>query len=659
MRWRSSSPRVQKVRRTVRHLLLFAVILAVVILPALAERRWSWRGWRPRTWDALAIAALFAAGYAVYGRLLHGEFPWFRDHNVHLLKILELEHLLGSGRLIGWVDHELAGYPHDLQYPFPAYLLVAIVDAMPGLSLTYAYCVVLFFTMLAPALAVFAAARLHLSTGVAWVAASLALFDPGGWLVGGYFFAMGYGVWPCSLGASLFLIGLSLAIKSLDERSPAQWAASGALIGLSILVHPISVLLALASIPALGLALFHSQPRVPALRAASAVAFIAVAAAAVCSFWLLPMTQALEWSLQESLWSDLPAAAMWQQVAHARLMHHPALWFGVGVCGLLMLARRADLFSRTIAIGVPLLVLLSTNEVRELFGMRTALDTLQLTRVFYLVRPLFFIAVGFALVQLFREARSGWRDPRGRLVAGLLLGLAVVAPGKFVPGSPRVAIPQGMSSEARRDYEAALDAVDPAARVALYTSDPDDHSLVGPAAVRGLKVVKIGYTPATQFEHQVPRPSPQAVARLGTTFAISKGPAPPAWQAWSMLARHGEFEVRRVVPLPRAWIEGPGEARVESWEDERIRIQVSGVTPRSRLCLMLGFFDGWTEASGLETAPFVLQGVVGTSLVPRNGSIELRYHTPGVWAGAAVSVGCVAGLLLMLRAARDGRWRIP
>jgi hypothetical protein len=622
----------------------------------------------PAGLDVLSITLLTAAACVVYLPLSLGIPPTSADNNAHLLKIVELESLLASGRLFGWTDAELAGYPYGLQYPVAGYLITAVLRRVSGASLEAAYAwTVLLLGVLASVLAVYAAARLHLSRAAAILAGLFALLDPGGKIVGGWFWAVASGVWPSSAASACFLVALALLPGALATGGLRALAAPGSLVGVGMLFHPVVIVLGLYACVPMAVALLSSERTVPPAVLLARTAAVGGVALAVSAFWLVPMLAARPYTI-DFVYAPPSSNTLWTSLVDGTALQQPPLWLGVSLCGLLMIARRRDPFSRFIILFVPLALVLSTVEGLSLVGLytggrRTVVDFLQVKRVHLLVRPLCFIAAGHALaslVEAIASRRRAPRDWRARLPAaylGALGALAVALPGVHVPGWPERPAPSDMPEEERAVLTALLEElrplVGPGERVALYAQG--HHFLLGPAALHGFKVLKLGFTPATLFKNR-PAQDAEALGRVGATVLITWGPTPEPLAHLDLIGSVESFEVREIPKLPRAWIEeGPGTARVLSWEDELIRVEVEGAEPPSRLRLMLGYHEGWRERSGLPVSAIDRLGTGMTTLPARDGEIVLEYRrVASQWVGlgaSALGMGSLVALLARRRAA--------
>jgi len=647
--------------------------------PAMA----AWEKLSGRRRDAILVAALAAATCAVYFPLVQGVPPLSTDHNYHLLKVVETERLLRSGRLFGWTDMEFAGYPHNVLYPFAGYLVTAAIHALPGVSLSVAYAWTVLLAILSVVLAAYVAGRLQFSRGVGVLAALFALLDPGGLWVGGHLLTLKVGIWPPAVAGALVLLALALIPRALTKPTGADLAIPGALIGIAALFHPLALFLAAAAAVPMAIAI-ATTTSIPPRTWIRAGGWVAAGALAACAFWFIPFVRARAFNILPSFWPPT-AVETWKAIVEARYLHQPALWFGATVCGLLMLAARREPFSRFIVIFVPAAVVFATREAVLVLGLLRAADksgfqVLQVERLHFLIRPLCFLATAYALVTLVPAAVRwlGARDWQARAMRGLAVITTtafMLVPGLRLPGLPDVPVPNDLTAVERVQVEAALDAaaplVAPGDRLALFTT-AYDHCLVGPAALRGIKTEKMGTIASTMFKTQFSTdrteafwaPHAELMARLGATAILSKGPPPSPYREAPLVGRFGPFELRKLPKEPRAWVEGPGAVEVLAWEDEEIRLRVQGAAPESRLHLALGYYDAWREESGLPLSPEGLDQqhlwrrlrlAELTALPARDGERILRYHRPAAqWIGLAVTLALGAALIWLSARQRRG-----
>lgn len=630
----------------------------------------SWR----RLLAELAVPVLLVlATLAAFQPLVQGNPPLARDNNVHLYRAWQAEDLLRSGDLFGWSDAEYAGHPPMLVYHCGGDLLVFGIRQLTGADLGKAYAWAVLAAILIVVLATYSVGRANFSIAAGGVAALLALVDPGDVWTGGRSSTLGVGLWETSVACALVVAGLGL-VPGCVRRGPGWTAAAcGALLGVAVLFTPLSLVMLAVSLPAWALAFLAARPR-PRLRdVVRPLPVVVLSALAICGFWLVPF-------LTTSIYRSVPgvppstSAEVWAHVMDGTLLVSPALFTGIALCGLGMLLGRRDPFSLFVALYVPLVLFGTTAEVVGLLAPAgRSVDALMLPRLVGPVRLLCFVAFGYAVAAVARGAGRtlgrGW-GRAGAVVLALLLG-SMARPGlQAVLDVLHQPLPVGLEAGERQDLDRALDAAAPLVgtegRLALYEEPhaPCGEVMLGPVALRGMKVHLMKEYPASMFAGRFFAGDPEPLGRLGVTALLSNGPPPLDLAALPRVGRFGQFELRRVQPRPRAWLDGPGHTRVVRWTREEIAVEVTGSRPGDHLDLMLTWHGQWRQADGQPTEPFQWkvrsdpQHFAWLSRLPaRDGLVVLRYVAgPEQHVGLGVSLACLLGLVLMLRrrAARQG-----
>lgn len=623
--------------------------------------------------NLLAVFLLVAATVAGYWPLVTGVGPMSQDHNVHLYRAFETEALLREGRFWGWSDAEYAGSPPFLTYHCGGDLLVSAVRNLTGAPLGVAYAWALLVAWLVIVLSVYVAARVQYGNAAGVLAGLLVGFDPGAWWIGGHESVMFVGLWETVVAAALVLCALALADGAAARGTCAAFVPIGVLVGVAVLMTPLSlVMLVAAAIPWLVAAL-SAIPRVSWRAAAKGTAIVALTAISISAFWLWPFLASRKYHDVAGL-DPTSAFDLWKGVLEGLTMTGPAIWSGVALCGLLLMLARTDTFSRFLVLLIPVLLLLGTREV--LHRIPHALDdphflsSLLFPRLFTLGRLACFVAAGFALATLGGAAltalhpwRRDWREHAWRGVALVVLGMlaATLVPYLTTVREDRhEPIPNALNPLRRKFLEQALDAAAPlvgtAHRIALYDATEGGYptALMGPVALRGMKIHVYPQYAVSMFSNRVVSEDPQVLARLDTTVVLSHGAPPEPLRDLPLIGTYGEFELRRVTPTSRAWLTGEGKASVLEWTDSRIRVHVSGSSPGSHLNLMLGYFEGWIQADGAPIREFQMPmgttGMARLSQVPaRDGVLELVYANPAAVRGSlALTFVCFDILVIVL-----------
>ena len=612
--------------------------------------------------EALPAVLLLGAIVWTYPELAIGTPPTGVDNGYHLLKAIETEQLLHSHRLFGWSDMEFAGFPHNVHYPLAGTLLTAGLHALPGVSLARAYGWSVFLAVVLVVFAVYVAARLHLGRATGFLAALFALFDPGAWWIGGHWTTVYAGMWIQSVSTALLLVALALWPFAIRPNSTRALIGAGLLLGLAVLFHPQALLLlAAVSLPLLLSLLSTSKQLAREVILRSAI--LGAIAFSICAFWLVPDI-AHRGSAGLPSYEPPGSGMIWDQLITGVLYTQPPIWMGATLCGIFALARREQAFSRFIALAVPATAVLCSREGLEFLHLRdpanpAAIDALQLTRVFFLIRPLAMIAAAYVVAGPFAKAlrKIGGRGPTWTMVltrgfVAFCVGLFLHDPGPSIPGKPATSLPLGLSGQSLTDYEHALDAaathMQPDDRLALWVDGPINHDLVFPTALRGLKQFNISVGAATTFKGRFSTIDPELLGRTGVTALITRGVPPQPLRDLPVVGQFGEFELRQLERKPRAWIQGgPGTLELLAFNAEEVRVRVTGSTPgQGRVALGLANYDAWKLDDGSPAQPLQIREATLTQLPIHDGELVLRYVPPvSQWIGAAITLLGALGLV--------------
>lgn len=622
---------------------------------------------KPRALDAVSIGALVALTVSAYRAMALGIPPSTQDHNFHMLKAIQTENLLRHGHLTGWSDLELAGHPHNVLYPFAHTLVVAAIDVFVDFERAYAWTLLL--VALLCVLGVWFIARLHFTRGTAFLAGIFALFDPGGWGVGGWSFTFETGVWPSSVAAMLAMIAIALVPRTVERNTMRAALGPGVCLGLAILFHPSAVLVTTFVSPFLLFAFWIAKDDFDLRRLLVTAGRVALIGLAVASFWFVPFsTQGRHmFHAPHVAW---PSKEMWNAVIDGWVFRQPALYAGVTVCGLLLLARRREVFPRLMIVFIPVALAFMNIESLRIFhllgdGPYPLASRLQPERVLYVGRVFAMIAAAYAFVTLGLPAAElfalpGRRAVAMRLALGGAMTLALCLPGARIPGG--VSTPVGVKKEDRPHLEKALDKA-----VAMLGKDgrlvllaeTSDHTLVGPAAQRNVPIEKIG-TSASMFVTQFHALDinrmwdRDMVRRTGARAVLSKGDLAPWMGHLQTAGTFGPYKVYAIDPLPRAWLRGStGSVDVVSWADERIELDVKNTNGEGKVQLFLGYYDAWHLEGGGEVESWTWQDQRLTEVTPRDGRMVLVYRRKGIeHVGLALSIVLAAVVVGLLRRER-------
>lgn len=121
-------------------------------------------------------------------------------------------------------------------------------------------------------------------------------------------------------------------------------------------------------------------------------------------------------------------------------------------------------------------------------------------------------------------------------------------------------------------------------------------------------------------------------------------PIPPRQGARVLWPDHGELVLARTR----------GTARFLGWSPHRLRIALDGLTANGVLLLNQNYHRGWRSIDGRPLQEHL--GVLAVPITPQDRSVELRFHPPGFFEGALVSM---LSLLLLATPALRARMRRP
>lgn len=652
----------------------------------------SWDGWTLRlAFLRHAPAALSrwvppAAVACVWAWLLRkplsGQMPLSQDHNVHYFKAWLLTHkLIPHGTIQGWSNFWFAGYPTETFYPPGGDLLVAAFYYL-GLTLVpleVCYAVAVAVAYLLPAIGLFVLARRAFGGWAAMAAALFFLLDKGAFREGGWEHTMYWGVWPQMLGLGFFLLSLAafdslfVSLCGLEERpgrSVRLAAASGLLLGIAFLSHPMTVPFAALSVPVLGLCTVVSEGRKVSGRLVlySAAAFSL--AVLIAAFYLLPQAARSDWAVKAgAAWLPLPELVL-KLLKGGLFQNFWALPYFLGLAGAVVGLVKRDRYGLCASLLLLLSVTVPSSTALTETGITdvlTPLSGVQFHRFALLLKVLIFFLSGYSLAALAQAAgRSGVSVPRSPLaVAALALALAPLLPHLAVEPPKRLFEGVGGVISSRsvaewNDYRRFLDwsrqeaDASPGFWRIAYHDEKNLHFFATAPAYNGIPMIKIGFNPAEMFKYKFSTDDPEALRSLAVRYVVSRreyGRGKP----W--LEEVKRFGIIRVYALKDpsfdlAMMKGSGSCRVERFEDEYVKLEVSGAAAGSRVRLHVAPYASWKAyMNGAPARILSAQLNAGKSfeetptfmeVEAENGAIEFRYErSAGEWMSKMASAAAI------------------
>lgn len=712
-----------------RTFLLQVVAVAAILMGAYLFWQWASGGLErsftlaDRRFDVKTVlkesfgpVAIMAVTIGVYWPLARGYMPWMADHTVHQYKAYVLaEHLIPSGRLMGWSHLSGSGFPAGQLYPILGDLWVTVVRYLTFGQLswetTYAWALllVLLFTNLVP----YYVGRRLFGPVAGLVAGLLVLTDLGGFREGGWTFTVRYGVWPLALAVSLGLLSLERLRALSTTRDLSGVVSFAAVAALGLLAHPFNLILLAAAVPLFCIYqhLWYRKPFVW-LKSLGAMGL----GLGLCSFWLVPyLARAGDYSAKVSnLWKSLPAIGT--DVLEGGLFEGFWPWALVlGALGAVVVVFERRPFGRFLGALSALLLAGASITVYAGTDVESWLGSIrhvQFQRLVIFVKLIWAVSAGYLVQRVFvglpssadgGEARPVVRTPsipehpRRRLrhritqAAGLLVAAPLVSP--IVTGFVTQRLIPLTRIETRQsgvpfhdDFVALLEEIETREassesffRVAYWTGF-NDHSLANGPVLSGLAQVKCSFIPGETFRFlansspsEVPR-TPKDFEVLNVKYILANRPLPQSLSKESVLiARRGRLSLHELQRYSRARAtllsskdpaeEKAGKVEVEEVGPETIRLRVSDLSEPTELVVHTAAFANWRASQSgreLQIEPYdgLAPNVDGLMKVTvTNGVVTFAYvQQPIDWVAKLLTLLALAIAVLLALAHREVGW---
>ena len=590
--------------------------LLALALGAVWAARWRQRqleAWARRNRrDLICGGLLLVLTFVMLLPASTGDRPVSYDHTIHYAKAWQLGQHLAEGRLWGWADHWIGGYPVGYNYPLGGDLWVNGVHAacLGLLDLSQAYGVALFLMYFLMALSIYLLGARCLNRGVGLLAALLLVLENGAITIGGWDWIMTWGVWPCALSVALSLLALTRLPRLLTPGPDANRAAiSLALLTCAaVLAHPLQLIHLGIMVPlVMALYLLEVSPRA-ALGACARLGGAAVVGLLLAAWWLAPFISAGQDQVRESLlWLS------WDQMGEglARGQVIPQLWIWVtalGVLGSLALVITNRIGALLIGVPTFLLLALGASTFYYAAGLRQISESfafIHYPRFAMLVQPYLCLGAAYVIHATFSRVwqraveagwsprRWGWRRPL-RLALALALTLPLLVPTARAVISQRVL--RTIDTESRRPdaiSRAALVAwlerrrkQDPRFfRFALDRSLGDLHHHADLVTLTRVPMYKAGHTPSVQFRNRSEWFNDATLKALNVRYVVSTDPNAGS-KAQKHLTVAGRWHVyERSDWSPDIFVAERAMARVRlvSHSDNEVVLKVASAAGRLRL----------------------------------------------------------------------------
>ena len=651
-------------------------------------REFDLESWARRVVPPLTLLLLTAF---LYWRPLLGQAPRSRDHMVHLARAWLFSHeLLGQGRLTGWSSFWFAGYPAGQLYPPGTDIWVTFFRTLhlgiPDWSVSYAHAF-LAFSLLAALTLYWLGLRASGSRLVGFLTGLFWLLDPGAWREGGWENTVHWAVWSQVLGLVFAVLALC-ALDRLLERPSGRWAALTALaIGFSLLSHPMSLMTFGIMIPSYLVCRWLVGPWPKWGLGLSGGAGLLGFALAL--WWLLPFIDRGEWSFKiPALWRSMDLAAE-GLVSGAPFENH---WPFVGVLAVLgvihTVRQRRPLMLGLLIFTVSLLFLSTITALEELRleEISPAFGRIIYQRFSISAKVGWFVLAAQGAVAFVEATTSQAARNSGETVPSIAKGLALTSLvclccAPFVlDGAPAMRrvflagvgdIEVAAQQEDYADYRQFLhwsrelrESSDEFYRIG-YVELPGVHFFADAPVYNHTPAYRATFTPCTTFVHRPESEHPEVLRALSVRYVVSRGPLQE--EHLTPERAFGAIRVYRLIEprMERYTLEGPGRAEVLQFDEETIRIQVSGATEETRLTLHVANYVDWSASLNGEPIETIRSTPIHDEMlrmfmqvdVPRDGVVELRFTRPSLRVGMQiVSLAALALTLLMLFAHRFRWW---
>ena len=181
-----------------------------------------------------------------------------------------------------------------------------------------------------------------------------------------------------------------------------------------------------------------------------------------------------------------------------------------------------------------------------------------------------------------------------------------------------------------------------------YLAPYNDHYFAAAPIENDTPAYKVGFTPAANFVHKPDQANDDLYRVLSVKWVASRGPLGDPNLA--LARRFGSIFVYRFTGYSpdRFTLEGPGQARVERFDSEHVRIALDGTDPSSRLALHVAAYPAWRARLDGQVVPIRTVALAGEPIfmeVPAAGHLlEVDFAARGIDVmGRLISL---AGLLI-------------
>jgi hypothetical protein len=538
------------------------------------------KGWG--TWGLLAVFSL-----VVFRSLLDSAIPQGADHTVHLYHawFMSEQLLPGTGTFTGWSNYQFAGYPAFVLYAPGPYMLIAGLHTI-GIPLQSSYNMVLAGAWLGLPLVVYAVLRAHaVARGVSGLAAIFVLIDPGAYNEGGWVQVIEQGVWTGTLSLVFSLLVILALRRLMLARTLGAVVTVALLVGLCLLLHPVSLII--LGISAVTYVLVMSRSLADVCRSALAGAL----GLGLAAWWLWPFIQ-----LKHDL---IPHGQPWLSLHDVgiRLWRGTLFTDGSGLllaagayAGVMFWRPKKRFHSFGLAV-VSIFVLVATDDVWNLLNLRESsfYEQINFHRLVAPVRVIWWCFAAAAFMALFRQVpwRRGSEYPvrAAALVFGFAFLLQPLMNGFYAevttPTKRLRPVTELSYHQDLMDVLAHLNTLEsegPIGRV-LVREPRDVHCAQWVPILTGQPIAHPGGKPTFHYRRRFFHHDAEVLRAQGVEWILTCR-ARPQVRGAKRVFRRGEialWELSHPNTNPIR-VDGEGQASLTEWNNERVVVNVQQAT---------------------------------------------------------------------------------
>jgi hypothetical protein len=608
------------------------------------------------------------------------EIPLSHDHPTHLFKAWHFwTEMLGRGRLHGWSQFWAFGAPFGELVPSGGESWVALFRALTLSLLPWdrTYALAFGAMLVLQALAAFVFGRRYFGALTGVLAAWITSFDPGAMLEGGWAWHAEWGVWPVTLAVSFMLLGLERLEQVLRCCRTRDVALAGGWLAAALLTHQLVLLLLVIAVPLLLMDQRQRSEPAPLAHCAAAVGALAFAGALASAF-LVPFL-ARTGEAQDLGATGESLAEMSRRVVELEVFQH--LWRpiqGLALLGAWLALRARRPGALYLAGCALLLVLLSSDLLINTLHLERALPMLakiENNRMLLGAKLFWFPLAAHAVVELARWPASVAQQRRWPrwLIHGALASIALLllAPGarqlyqtqlqKPIVGERDLPEWQDLQGFIAWSAQLRRDTAEPYRIAYLFHRDQQHNDLLATVlpAYNATPMYKVGYTPAQIYKRLPTTDEDELFRALGVKYLLtSYRQRRPSLELERRFGQFLLYRFRDYQPDPFT-LTGGGQASLLELSPERVRVQLSGTSPESRLKLHVASYPRWRATLAGTQVPITTVPVTGADYpvlmeVPAHDGelvLEYAYRWPD-WAGLALSLIAVPAFVVLSQLGR-------